>query len=202
MGTHEDGLWDVLIACFLLQFPISPSLSRAGLGDFWAAAVWLPFWLLAFWGVVAMKRRYVVPRIGQVEFGRHRMGRLRRGGWLMFAVGTMGLALGALSFLDFGGPAWIHVARFGLVVLIGASLGAWVLDFPLLYLYGVLMGIAPVIGEWLRRSVGVRDGIPLAFGIVAAFVFAMGIARFVRFLKSHPLLEPESDDEAGEVHHG
>ena len=37
---------------------------------------------------------------------------------------------------------------FSLTLLAGFSLAAYFLDYPRLYIYGLLLGIAPFVGEW------------------------------------------------------
>jgi hypothetical protein len=41
--SFDDGLWDILIGSFFLEFAIAPLIS-ASLGDFWSSVVFLPFW--------------------------------------------------------------------------------------------------------------------------------------------------------------
>ena len=62
-STFADGLWDVFIGVFALEFAIAPLLSKT-LGDFWSSAVFLPVFGVVYL-VIWLTRKYVVaPRIG------------------------------------------------------------------------------------------------------------------------------------------
>jgi hypothetical protein len=60
-SAFEDGLWDVLIGCIGLEFAIGPFFSRS-LGDFWSAAVFVPFWALVFVAIWLVRKYVVRPR--------------------------------------------------------------------------------------------------------------------------------------------
>ena len=64
----NDGLWDMLVGGFLLQFAVAPLLSTS-LGDFWSSAVFIPFWGMLFLLIWLLRKYVVAPRIGTVKFG-------------------------------------------------------------------------------------------------------------------------------------
>jgi hypothetical protein len=187
-STFQHGLWDIFVGCFLLQFVIGPFLSR-GLGDFWASAVFLPFWALTFVALWLVKRYVVTPRVGTVDFGAWRKARLRRFNVVMLAVCLAALALGILSAVDLAVvPGWMIAARFGLVFLLFFGGAAYFLNFTRLYAYGVLVALSPLVGEWLWVSLGVsHHGYPVTFGITAAIAVCVGAVKFVRLLRDYPL---------------
>ncbi|MDD5265299.1 MAG: hypothetical protein PHU43_10770, partial [Candidatus Bipolaricaulis sp.] len=119
--SHNDGLWDVLLGCFFLMFVGAPYLSSY-LGDFWSSAVFLPFWGLVFAGLVAIRRRVVIPRVGVARFGEHRKAKLRVFSLAMLVVNAALLILGLLAatgVLKIGSPVVPLV--LGLVLLAGFS---------------------------------------------------------------------------------
>jgi hypothetical protein len=70
-STHGDGLWDILLGCFVLMFAVAPLLS-ARLGDFWSSAVFLPFWGGVYLVIRFLRKNVVAPRVGTAKFGRAR----------------------------------------------------------------------------------------------------------------------------------
>jgi uncharacterized membrane protein YhdT len=185
-SAFGHGLWDIFIGCILLQFAIGPFLSKH-LGDFWSSAVFLPFWALVYI-VIWLVRKYVVtPRVGIVKFGSWRRSRLIKFNVIMFIVCLFALILGVLSSLSFDAmPALMHTARFSLIVLIGFSIAAYFLNFTRLYLYGVLIALSPLAGEWLYANMGVpHHGYPITFGITAGIIIFVGLVKFIFLLRTY-----------------
>ena len=201
-ATFQDGLWDVLIGLFVLAFALAPVLSDP-LGDFWSSAVLFGTWPL-IWAIIVAIRRYVVaPRVGVVRFGQARIRRLMRFNMVMAGVLVVALLLGFASALlhesQLGAVlAWVPMAALGLMWLVLCSIAAYFLDYPWLYVYGALLLGATLIGEWLYRTHGVgHHGVPLTFGLSAALAIAVGLVRFARLLRDHPLPGDSANSEAG-----
>ncbi|HEY44615.1 MAG TPA: hypothetical protein G4O11_11600 [Anaerolineae bacterium] len=187
-STFHDGLWDIFIGCFLLQFSIGPFLSPT-LGDFWSSVVFLPFFALAFLVIWFVKKHVITPRVGIVKFGQWRVTRMMRFNAGMVLALTVFLLLGILSLVQFGSiPGWIHTARFSLIFLITFCAAAYFLDFTRLYIYGVIIALSPLIGEvlyvYLKAS---HHGFPITFGITAGLIILTGLVLFIRFLQDNPL---------------
>ena len=187
-STFQDGLWDIFIGCFLLQFSIGPFLSPT-LGDFWSSVVFLPFFALAFLVIWFVKKHVITPRVGIVKFGQWRVTRMMRFNAGMVLALTVSLLLGILSLVQFGSiPGWIHTARFSLIFLITFCAAAYFLDFTRLYIYGVIIALSPLIGEvlyvYLKAS---HHGFPITFGITAGLIILTGLVLFIRFLQDNPL---------------
>jgi len=191
-STFSDGLWDIFISCFALQFAIAPLLSRS-LGDFWSSAVFLPFWGVAYLIIWLVRKNVIAPRIGEVEFGPARKTRLKKFTVSMLVFNVIAFILGLIAAFRFrtlpvGGPNMV----LGLILLIGFSTAAYFLDFPRLYVYGLLGALGAPIGEWLYQNMGVsHHGYPIVFGILAGVMILTGLVTFVRFLKNNPLPHEE-----------
>jgi hypothetical protein len=187
-STFQDGLWDIFIGCFLLQFSIGPFLGPT-LGDFWSSVVFLPFFALVFLVIWFVKKYVIAPRVGIVKFGQWRVTRMIRFNVGMVLALTVSLLLGILSLVQFGSiPGWIHTARFSLIFLITFCAAAYFLDFTRLYIYGVLIALSPLIGEVLYVYLKVsHHGFPITFGITAGLIILTGLVLFVRFLQDYPL---------------
>lgn len=198
-AAYSDGLWDFFLGCFLLMFAVAPLLSGA-LGDFWSSAVFLPFWALVY-AVIRWTRKHVVaPRVGTVKFGRARKAKLRKFSLIMLAVNVAALVLGFVAASQAKPLPGQGVAPlFGAFFLVAFSAAAYFLDFGRLYMYALITGLSPLVGEWLWvRGMASHHGIPVTFGITAALMMVVGIVLFVRLLRHNPLPDPEglSSEEA------
>ena len=188
-STFADGLWDVFIGCsFPLQLTIAPLLSHR-MGDFWSSAVFLPFWAAVYLVIWLVRKKVVAPRIGRVEFGATRKKRVKKFSIMMLIVNVIAFTLGIVAALGFGrlptaGPPIV----MGLTLLIGFSTAGYFLDFPRLYVYGLLGGLAPLVGEWLYQNMGAsHHGFPIVFGTLAGVMILTGLVTFARFLQNNPL---------------
>lgn len=200
-SSYQDGLWDIFIGCFILQFAIAPLLSRS-LGDLWSSVIFLPFYALVYLAIWLVRRYLVTPRVGEVRFGSWRRTRLIRFNVVMLAVLLLALILGLLSAVNFAAsPGWIHAARFSLVILVCFSVAAYFLDFSRLYVYAILLALSPLVGEWLYLSIRApHHGFPITFGITALTTVLVGLVQFMRLLRDHPLPtgEPSSEGVYGD----
>jgi MFS family permease len=187
-AASHDGLWDIVIAGFALEFAVAPLLSPA-LGDFWSSAIFVPF-LIILLLVIWFVRKYVVkPRTGIVKFGKQRIGRLKKFTLVMLIVNVLALILGFIAAFYFHALSGQMIAIiFGLILLVGFSIAAYFLDYPRLYVYGLLVGIAPFVGEWLYSNHGAsHHGFPITFGFISGVTFLAGVITFVRFLRKNPV---------------
>lgn len=187
-AAYGDGLWDILLGCFVLIFAIAPLLS-VSLGDLWSSAVFLPFWALAYLAIRLVRRHVIAPRAGTAKFGRARKAKLRKLTVVMVAINLAALALGLVAASNLGRVSGHAFAPFlGLIILAGFSVAAHLLGFARLYLYGLLIGLSPLVGEWLyiyKRAA--HHGFPLTFSITAAVMIVTGLVLFVRMMREAPL---------------
>jgi hypothetical protein len=194
----DDGLWDVFLGCFFLMFVIAPYLSTS-LGDFWSSVVFLPFWALVYLALVLIRKHVVTPRIGVVKFGRARIVKLGKFTAVMLATNVIVFILGLVAAVNFGKiPGQMLTIFFGLVLLMGFSIAAYFLDFNRLYVYGLLVGLSPLVGEWLwSHGYATHHGFPITFGTSAGIMLVVGLAVFVRLLHDNPVpIEAIPSEEA------
>jgi hypothetical protein len=186
--TLNDGLVDIFLGCFLLMFVIGLYLSDS-LGDFWSSAVFLPFMALVYLAIWLIRRYVVTPRIGMVKFGQARKAKLAKFTVVMLVINVVALILGTVAALSFGSvPGQMISILFGLILLMGFSIAAYFLDFNRLYIYGLLVGLSPLIGEWLwTHGYATHHGFPITFGTSSGIMILVGLAVFIRLLHNNPV---------------
>jgi hypothetical protein len=180
-AAMDTGLWDILIAAVLSMLAIGPTLS-VYLGDFWSAAAFLPVVVGVYLGIRAVHERVVVPRVGVVRFGAERQARMRRLTAVMLVVNVVALGFGVFAALRSSTQGY-ELAPIGLalVLLVGFSAAAHLLEIPRYFLYGGLLFLAPLVGEELwQRGLVTHHGFPVVFGVAVVAILAGGLTRFVR----------------------
>jgi hypothetical protein len=186
--AYDDGLWDVFLGSFLLLFAVAPLLSPI-LGDFWSSAVFLPYWVLVFLAIRLVRKHVVARRVGVVRFGQARKARLRRFTLVMLLLNAAALILGFIVAPNFARvPGQMIAFAIGAMLLIGFSIAAYFLNIGRFYVYGLLAGLAPLVGEWLwTHGYAADHGFPVTFGVTAAIMILAGLAVFVRLLRDNPV---------------
>jgi hypothetical protein len=186
--AYDDGLWDIFLGSFLLLFAVAPFLTPI-LGDFWSSVVFLPFWALVFLVIRLVRKRVVTPRVGVVHFGQVRKARLRTFTVAMLGLNAIALILGFVVAPNFGKvPGQMIAFGMGAMFLIGFSIAAYFLNIIRFYVYGLLTGLAPLVGEWLWiHGVAAHHGFPITFGATAGIMILVGLAIFIRLLHDNPL---------------
>ena len=199
--VYQDGLWDICIGSFVLVFAIAPFLSHS-LGDFWSTAVFVPFWAIVFAVAWLVRKRVVVPRVGIVTFGSWRKARMLTFSVVVLVFGLISLVLGFLSAVFFDAvPGWVHAARFSFIILVGFSLAGYFTGFKRLYLYGLLIALAPLAGEWFYTHTNIpHHGYPVTFGLTAGIAICIGLVKFIQVVRNHPL--PDETPFAQEANGG
>lgn len=190
----DDGLWDVLIAGVFTMLAVAPLLSE-NLGDLWSSAVFVPIWLVTYLVVLAVRHRIVTPRVGTVRFGIDRQRRMRRLVMVLLVVNVVAAVLGLAGFfavqmewLDLGGGSIGYPLGLAMTILVGFSAAAYATSIWRYYVYGLMLAVGSLVGEWLwRNDLATHHGFPIVFGIAAVVIFIGGIVRFTALLRSHPL---------------
>jgi hypothetical protein len=186
--AFDDGLWDILLGCFLLLMVIGPFLSST-LGDFWITVIFLPFWGAVYLAILLVRKFVVTPRIGVMKFGPVRRAKIMRFTFLMLILNVSAAVLGFVFVLNFRTvPGQLISVFFGILLMLFFSLFAYFLDFLRLYAYGLLVGVSPLIGEWLwSRGLTSHHGFPITFGITSAVMILLGSIVLVRLVRSNPI---------------
>ena len=191
-AARDDGLLDVMMAAFVAMFALAPLWSST-LGDFWSSAVFGPIWYVAYLIVRYLQGHVVVPRVGTVQPGIPRQDRLRRIGIGLTLVLVIAYGVGIAAARGIGSD-WLDLTGLvypivlGVVAFVVFSMTAYGLSVWRYYVYGVLVAVAPIVGEGLWQNDLVdHHGFPITFGTVALIMLITGIVRFSTVLRSHPV---------------
>ncbi len=198
-SVMDSGLWDLFLASIVAMLAIAPLLS-VYLGDFWSSVVFLPVFVALLVMIRVLQSRVIKPRIGTVEFARPRRQRLVMLTVIMLVVNIIAFAVGLVASARAPAVDGMVVSLgMSLVILVGFSLAAYLLEIPRVFFYGLLLAGAPPVGEALfRRGYASHHGFPVVFGVCATVILVSGIVRFIQFLPTPRYDEqafPESVDE-------
>lgn len=193
----SDGLWDIMLGCIVLELAIAPLLSKF-MGDFWSSAIFLPFWGLIYFVLKQVRKKVILPRIGKVTYGKVRQKKLRIFSWIMIGINLILLIIGIIALLSWKrNPAeritfqsGVNTFLFGFLLLVGFSLASYLFGFKRMFIYGLLLFLAPQIGEWLSVNHGfLHHGYPIVFGITSATMIIIGLIQFVFIMKKFQLVK-------------
>jgi MFS family permease len=191
-STYQDGLTDMLWGLYLLfgnsSVVILYNLGVEGLKKYIPMFIIMGISILGFW---AAKKYIVTPRIGTVKFGPRRVKKIKR---MRFVLAVAVLATFALLLLTIAGifnpaswqwPGWSVDLGFGIFVFLVCSFIAYTMDYPRLYLYGLLMGLSIPVSVLLEAYAGIS--FPIAWVISGGIILVVGLITFIRFLRRYPL---------------
>lgn len=185
--SFEDGLLDIFLASVVLMFAVGPFLS-VYLGDFWSSFIFLPFWGLLYLLLRWLRKHVVNPRVGIVKYGPMRKKKLNLFTGIMLVLNVIFMILGLLTALLPVNLMGLAVIWFSIIMLLSFSLAGYFLDLTRLYIYGILLALAPLVGEWLYRTFGFpHHGYPVVYGLSAAIIFLVGLVKFLTLLRDNPL---------------
>lgn len=179
---NVDGLLYVFLGLLLLILGVSfPNPATA-----WIAA----FGALLIAPASALRKRFTYPRIGYARF--EMQPGVGRGIWL-FALA----ALVVLLIMAFAGGGrfqpYLPIA-FGFVMGLSFYFGASMYGLSLLDgLIVVMMTASGLVSAWLFDSW--REATGVQFAVVGAVILVIGIAMFIRFLRTYPVLEERNANE-------
>lgn len=196
-STFQDGLLDIWMGFFMLQFVIPVYLK---LGDFWSSFVLLPFYLILLLLYIAAKKYITKPRIGMVKYSSARKTKIHKITIFLLVLLLLGLITGSLFFdlwRKIPNNRWLAPSFFSVLMLSFFSVGAYFLDLPRFYVFGIFIFISIPIGEILFWNGYVsHHGYPIVFSIAAGMMIINGTILFIRFLREYPL--PDKNSQLGE----
>ena len=189
---HEDGLWDIFLGLILMAIAVSAFLSKIGVPELQTMIVLIGLEMVAIIFLIAGKKHITVPRIGHVKFGamrRAKLTKMRIVLALSVLFGLVALIAGVAMQGDSSGinsPKVLFPLGWMVNALIVFGLMAYFMDFPRLYIIGMLYAVTVPIAGALREFAEIDVGY-IVFGIAAAIILVMGLVILSRFLRDHPL---------------
>lgn len=204
-SVFQDGLWDIYLGLLLGTMGVGvlfASGSRSVLKGIIALFGFVCLCMLAFW---AGKKYVTTPRLGLVKFSPRRKAKVRNVRVVLFLSALLGvvtlfigLSPGPTSVPEWAAHMPLAAYIWVMQVLVVFSIGAYFLDVPRFYLYGVLYAMPFPAAIALDESGIVASGkvaFPLTFGASAGIMILVGLGLFVRFLREHPLpTEPRLEE--------
>jgi len=188
----QDGIIDIQIGSILLIFAVAPHLSEY-LGDFWSSLIFLPFWGLIYLALRTVRKKYLQPRIGQIQYRSSRKKRLKSLTLSIFIFNLLALGAGFLFLVKFPNfPESMPMVVLSILLMTGFSLAGYLLELPRFYAYGSLYALAPLIGEYLYITYTTpHHGLPITFGIASGLLILIGLVIMIRIITGYPLPDQE-----------
>lgn len=197
MRCHEDGLIDIFLGILLLLMGSGHiTMNRFGMSETGSIIAMVILQIVAVAALVAAKRVFTHPRIGQVKFGPK--GRSRVTKWLFVLVGSA--VVGLVAFLlatasRSGGLGALNTdillpAIYVLNMVVVFGMMAWISEVPRFLLVGVLYALPLPLNIAFRELAGIRIGYT-SFAIPGGLICLMGIIVLIRFLRRYPPLREE-----------
>jgi len=196
-STFQDGLWDIYLGLLLLAMAIGALLADLNATPLalWRQVIYLGLIALSILVLWVGKKVITIPRMGLIKVGPRRRRKLGKVRIVLGASVLLGLlCFIAAVYLRETPPEWLKLAFpavWAVNCLVVFSLMAYFLDFPRLYLYGVLYASPLSLDSLLHRAVG-SDLTFIAFGVPALVILSIGVALLVGFLRRYPMPAEET----------
>lgn len=185
LSTAHGG-WDLYLGLLLAAIGVSALAEDLGRGD---SSIWLVGIMAVTFVLFYVVQRWVIrPRIGNVRYGMRHSASLRSVGIIIGSALLVGLLVWIIYTAAARIPHWttiLPVLLWVVVSLSGFSLVAHLIGMPQLYLYGVLYAFGFSSLELIQSPI--TRALPvIGCGLL---IIAMGIVRFVRFLRKYSRAE-------------
>jgi len=194
-ASFDSGLVDIFLSGVTLMFAVGPLTTtylNPYLGDFWGdllvALMYLPFWGILYLVLRWIHQKLVAPRMGVVKYGPARRKKMSLFTWIMLALNIIFVILGIVAFRNPDSPGWTITLPFTFMLLLSFSLAGYFLNLNRLYIYGIILALAPLVGEYLYQTFGaVHHGYPITYGLSTVIIFVTGLIKFITFMHHNPL---------------
>jgi hypothetical protein len=191
-ATFDDGLYDLLFGLIFLILAWIPLLDLAGVPRSFGYSLVLVAALVLWLG----KRHITIPRLGAVEFGPKRKARRRL--FLLIAAAALFVMM-PVAIMTFSKGLPIAAGEglavplvVGLVAAPFLVVAAYVLDYPRLFIYALILCFGIPHAQFLYEFVGTPFNSLISFGLPGAAVFIYGLTLLFKFMKKYPKPSPEA----------
>jgi hypothetical protein len=180
LSYSEDGLVDIAIGMVILLWGVFLVVEPSG--------------LIGLLGILAMgiwylgKRFITVPRSGIIQPSQKMERKMRNLTIFLVVLGLIAFG-GILTGRIIGYPfsSGYALGILGLVLAVGISVLAYLLNAARLYAYAALVFIAFAGGEILSASITTFDAFAFSVILAGALILISGLAVLVSFLRKYPL---------------
>lgn len=198
-ASFDDGLIDIFISSVTLMFALGPFTTTYlnefisdSWGDFLGTVMYVPLWVVVFLLMYWIRKKLVVPRMGLVKYGPSRKKKMSVFSWVMLMLNLVFLIMGVVISIIPRGPGWLNILPFSAIILVSFTMAAYFLDLTRFYVYGLMISLSPIVGEWFYREFGIpHHGFPLTFGITTLVIFLVGLIKLLTILRENPYPEEE-----------
>lgn len=195
-STFQDGLWDICIGMIILGMGMSAILKNMGIPK---PVYFLVFPFIALFITYAGKNYITIPRMGFVKFGPRREIAKKRIcvlASILTPLLMIFIIIIKMQFI-FKGDLSNYVGPLfsTMLFVIISTIISHIIDYPRLFLFGLLVGLSIIAAEILYPHFGSPlDGL-IPFSIAGALIMANGLVLLIRFLKKYPKPSKEVTDE-------
>ena len=184
-SMFRDGLHEIVFGVLLLLFAFAPII-RQHIGLRYIPFVIIPAPLIVIFG----KMLFTSPRTGIAKFGTKRKTTHTKMVRISLAAFVVTFTLFVLTMKKIF-PGFLTAFLGGYAVDVGSGITALVilcffarmLDFPRLYIYGILIGLGIPFSALLHSTIGYPLDFLIAFGIPGVIVVMFGIRMLNNFLR-------------------
>ncbi len=186
-SIHLDGLLEMAFGFLLLVSMLSSTLSEIGVSDAVRISIYLPLMVSGSPLIIILGKKYITnPRLGLVKF---RPPEIRRGMAFIALVVFSAFLLFAGMTLKSLMPLFIFI-----FIMAAFSMIAFFLDFPRMYLVGLLFALTEPIYVLCRDHTDITHVGAIAYGIPGTIILMVGVISLRNFMREYSLPSPEASD--------
>jgi hypothetical protein len=195
--TFKDGIYDIAFGALLLSFALAPILRE--IIYLWYVLIVIPPAPL----ILILGKKYITtPRIGIVKFDKERRKSKKKVILLNAILVPITILIFILTIINIF-PGNLGSAMNGYAIPIGAgifaiillSISAYLIDFPHMYIYGIIIGLGIPITEILQSLLGSPLDSLITFGLTGAILLIFGLITLIKFIQKYPIPKKETINE-------
>ena len=195
--TFKDGIYDIAYGALLISFALAPILRE--IIYLWYIILVIPPAPL----IIILGKKYITaPRIGIVKFDKKRRKSLKKMALISAVLVPITIIIFILTIINMF-PGNIGLAINGLTVPLAAgifaiillSIGAYLIDFPHMYIYGIIIGLGIPINDILHKLIETPFDSLITFGTGGTILLIFGLFTLIKFIQNYPIPKTEKINE-------
>lgn len=189
---YGDGVFDMYLGAMLGFLPVAGMMTDAFENEWLGLLLTLGIYASLLGGYALLRHYFTKPRIGTFTPAAPRKRKILRARVVLILSIVAGLVVFWLfaSGNASSSPSWLPVAwLLNSVIVFGAM--AYFLDVPRFLIYGIAFGMTVMIDEWTTMAFGIDLSPMIVFGLPGLGILLFGARRFVRFIRTNPVVPAE-----------